>query len=71
MLIDLNAEFQAMITRLFEHISKNLDSWQMTEKDWASCEPKESEEYKRGHTAGINSVKDMLPMLLDEHWWAS
>ncbi|WP_020472415.1 hypothetical protein [Zavarzinella formosa] len=76
-LIDLQGEFERLVQGILDRVSVGLDKWKMTEKDWKACVPVKTGEpyppsldYQRGYNEGIESVKGMLPMILDEHFWA-
>ncbi len=68
-LIDIQGEFEAMVRHLFDAVAVGLDKWKMDEEDWESCDPMPSADYQRGYNEGVESVKSLLPMLLDEDFW--
>lgn len=51
-----------IVERIIDHLSKEVESWQMTENDNKACEPSMTEEQLEYFNRGVRSVIGLLEL---------
>jgi hypothetical protein len=68
---EIHGHYVELVESLFQHLKDKLEGWKLSDKDWEGWtvlpgEKEPTDDWRRGYNAGVESVSNLVDMLLDE-----